>query len=119
MFYYFLYQELQREAAAPAPSRHLYAMKRDKEAQVRESARQWRAICGQLALELPTVESGRRVPLGPRTLFYSQSGCWHDTDGGIGDPGPMGWLLSGVASCGPTDREFPGNVDAVRDADTL
>ena len=30
----------------------------------------------------------------------------------------MGWLLSGVVSCGPLGREFPRDVDAVRDADT-
>ena len=36
-----------------------------------DSARWWRATCGQLTLDLPTEESGRCVSLDPASLFYS------------------------------------------------
>ena len=60
-----------------------------------ESARQRRAICYQLTLELPTEESGRCVHLGPAPLFTVKAADGLD----------------------PRSREFPRDVDAVRDAD--
>ena len=52
------YRDLKRDAVR--------AVSRDKEASVCvESARQWRATCGQPTFELPTEESGRCVSLGP------------------------------------------------------
>ena len=50
------YRELKREAVR--------AVKSDKRRKSVESAKQWTATCGQLTLDLPTVESGRCVPLG-------------------------------------------------------
>ena len=52
------YRQLKREAVR--------ALRRDKEAQIHESARQWKATYGQLTLDLPTEKSRLRVSLGPR-----------------------------------------------------
>ena len=44
----------------------------------------------------------------------------HDTDTKESEiRARMGWLLRGIVSCGPNDREFPGDVEAVRDVDPL
>ena len=58
------YRKLKRQAVS--------AMRRTKKRKSVESARQWKAICGQLTLELPTEESGRCVPQTPAPLFYSE-----------------------------------------------
>ena len=98
------YRELKREAVR--------AVRRDKEAQVR-------GVCETVESHLRSTVS-RPAYRKIRMLHSSSSPprCYIvKADGRFGDPGPMGLPFRGVVSCGPNDREFPGDLDAVRDAD--
>ena len=52
----------------------------------------------------------------PTSLFYSVSGWWRDTEGRLGDPGPIVWLIWRVVSCRSSNREFLGDAAGVQDA---
>ena len=83
-----------------------------------ESARQWRATCRQLTLDRPTEESRRSVPLG-HARGSTVTAADDTTLTGESEIRAR-WAgyfveLQCVNFC--PDREFPGDYDAVRDAD--
>ena len=82
-----------------------------------EFARQWRVNCGQLALDLPTEETGRCVPLSPPprcSTVKTADGTKLTGESEI----RTRWAgnFEELYRVDHPDREFLEDVDAVRDA---